>query len=182
MLLEATFTLIRDVEPGFVLWIVTVEKKAGLVGGAEQRFGHDWAAESVNDRARLQCSTTDLQVIVDCFCGEVQKLEMDAWERKKQYGAWRYTNKVAWKILALSLINRAHQNQKQTEKQERSATHRENRFSNKLKENTCFKLYSKVDSVSYQSRQVSSPSMCSLIHWGSCRGNQGLESLHLHLS
>lgn len=64
-----------------------MEKKAGLVGGAEQRFGHDWAAESVNDGARLQCSTTDLQVIVDCFCGEVQKLEMDAWERKKQYGA-----------------------------------------------------------------------------------------------
>lgn len=57
------------------------------MGGAEQRFGHDWAAESVNDRARLQRSATDLQVIVDCFSGEVQKLEMDAWERKKQYDA-----------------------------------------------------------------------------------------------
>lgn len=57
------------------------------MGGAEQRFGHDWATESVNDRARLQRSATDLQVIVDCFSGEVQKLEMDAWERKKQYDA-----------------------------------------------------------------------------------------------
>lgn len=96
--------------------------------------------------------------------------------------AIRRVTLYGWSLLKNTCTLSHHQNQKQTEKQERSATDRENRFSHKLKENTCFKLYSKVDSVSYQSRQVSSPSMCSLIHWGSCRGNQDLESLHLHLS
>lgn len=47
-------------EPWFVLWIVAVEEEAGLVGGAEQRLGDDWAAEPVNDRAHLQRSTADL--------------------------------------------------------------------------------------------------------------------------
>ncbi len=59
-LVETTFTLICDVEPWFVLWIVTVEEEAGLVGGAEQRLGDEWTAEPVNDRARLQRSTADL--------------------------------------------------------------------------------------------------------------------------
>lgn len=55
-----------------------MEEKAGLVGGAEQRFGDDGTAEAVNDRAGFQRATADLQVIVDRFCGEVQELEMDA--------------------------------------------------------------------------------------------------------
>lgn len=79
-LVETTFTLICDVEPWFVLWIVTVEEEAGLVSGAEQRLGDDWTAEPVNDRAQLQYSTADLQIIMDCFSREVQKLEMDTWE------------------------------------------------------------------------------------------------------
>lgn len=55
-----TFTLICDVEPWFVLWIVTVEEEAGQVGGAEQRLGDDWATEAVDDWSGLQCSTADL--------------------------------------------------------------------------------------------------------------------------
>lgn len=58
-------------EPWFVLWVVAVEEEAGLVGGAEQRLGDDRAAEPVDHRAHLQCSTADLQVIVDRFGGEV---------------------------------------------------------------------------------------------------------------
>lgn len=59
-LAETIFTLICDVEPWFVLWIVTVEEEAGLVGGAEQRLGDDWTAEPVDDRAGLQRSAADL--------------------------------------------------------------------------------------------------------------------------
>lgn len=59
-LVETTFTLISDVEPRFVLWIVTVEEKAGLMGGAEQGLGDDWTTEPVNDRASLQRSAADL--------------------------------------------------------------------------------------------------------------------------
>lgn len=58
-------------EPWFVLWIITVKEEAGLVGGAEQRLRDDRATESVNDWARLQRSTADLQVVVDGFSGEV---------------------------------------------------------------------------------------------------------------
>lgn len=54
------FTLIGDVKAWFVLWIVTVEEEAGLVGGAEERLGDDWTAEPVDDGARLQRSTADL--------------------------------------------------------------------------------------------------------------------------
>lgn len=59
-LVKTVFTLICDAEPWFVLRIVTVEKEAGLVGGAEQRLWSDWAAESINDGACLQRSTADL--------------------------------------------------------------------------------------------------------------------------
>lgn len=54
-----------------------MEEEAGLVGGAEQRLGDGWTAEPVDDGARLQRSTADLQVIVDRFSGEVEKLEVD---------------------------------------------------------------------------------------------------------
>lgn len=57
---DRTFTLICDVEPWLVLWIVAVEEEAGLVGGAEQRLGDEWTAEPVDDRARLQRSTANL--------------------------------------------------------------------------------------------------------------------------
>lgn len=60
VLLEVMFTLIGDVEPWLVLRVVTVEKKAGLMGGAEQRLGDDRTAESVDDGAHLQRSTADL--------------------------------------------------------------------------------------------------------------------------
>lgn len=55
-----TATLIYDVKAWFVLRIVTVEKEAGLVRGAEQRLGDGWTAVSVDDGARLQGSTADL--------------------------------------------------------------------------------------------------------------------------
>lgn len=55
-----TFTLIRDVEPRLVLRVVAVEKKGGLMGGAEERFRDNWTAEPVNHRACFQCSTPDL--------------------------------------------------------------------------------------------------------------------------
>lgn len=59
-LTESTFTLIHDVEPGFVLRVVAVEKKAGLVGGAEQRLWNDRPTEAVNHTPRLHCSTSNL--------------------------------------------------------------------------------------------------------------------------
>lgn len=37
-----------------------MEKKGGLVGGAEQGLRNNWTAEPVNHRTRLQRSTTDL--------------------------------------------------------------------------------------------------------------------------
>lgn len=57
---DGNSTLKSDVEARFVLWIVTVEKEAGLVRGAEQWLGDEWTAVSVNDGARLQRSTADL--------------------------------------------------------------------------------------------------------------------------
>lgn len=57
---ELTFTLVRDVEPRLVLWVVAVEKEGGLMGGAEERFRDNRTAEPVNHRARFQCSTSDL--------------------------------------------------------------------------------------------------------------------------
>lgn len=54
-----------------------MEEEAGLVGGAEKRLRDDRTAEPVNDRAHLQRSTADLQVIVNCLSGEVQELEVD---------------------------------------------------------------------------------------------------------
>lgn len=65
-------------ESWFVLGIVTVEEEAGLVGGAEQRLGDDRPTEAVDDRAGLQRSAADLQVVVDRLGGEVHELEMDA--------------------------------------------------------------------------------------------------------
>ena len=58
--LKTTRTLICDVEARLVLGVVAVEEEAGLVGGAEQSFGDDGAAEPVDDRAGLQRSTADL--------------------------------------------------------------------------------------------------------------------------
>lgn len=55
-----------------------MEKEAGLVRGAEQRLGDEWTAVSVDDGARLQRSTADLEIIVDGFSGEVQKLDVDS--------------------------------------------------------------------------------------------------------
>lgn len=59
-LVKAPCTLICDVKAWFVLRIVAVEEEAGLVGGAEQRFGEEWTTEAINDRAGLQTSTADL--------------------------------------------------------------------------------------------------------------------------
>lgn len=55
-----------------------MEKEAGLVRGAEQLLGDGRTAVSVDDGARLQSSTADLQIIVDGFGGEVQKLDVDS--------------------------------------------------------------------------------------------------------
>lgn len=120
-------------ETWFVLWIVTVEKEAGLVRGAEQRLGDERAAVPVDDGARLQRSAADLQIIMYGFGGEVEELDVDPWGQNTQWA------------------------QKQ-------------------------KAGVSFSSVSYQNQWVSSLSMCSLIHLGSCQGNRGLKSLHLHLS
>lgn len=57
---DGNSTLKSDVEAWLVLWIVTVEKEAGLVRGAEQWLGDERAAVSIDDRARLQRSAADL--------------------------------------------------------------------------------------------------------------------------
>lgn len=74
---NAAGTLIRDVEARLVLRVVAVEEEAGLVGGAEERLGHQRPAEAVDDRAGLQRAAADLQVVVDGLGGEVEELQVD---------------------------------------------------------------------------------------------------------
>lgn len=75
-------TLIDNVEAKLVLGIVTVEEESGLVGGAEQRAWHHWAAEPINHCSRFQTSTAHLQIVVYRLCREVQKLQVDPWNNK----------------------------------------------------------------------------------------------------
>lgn len=70
-------TLIDNVKAGLVLGVVTVEEESGLMGGAEQRAWHHWAAEPINHRPRFQVPTPHFQVVVDRLCGEVQELQVD---------------------------------------------------------------------------------------------------------
>lgn len=75
-------TLIDNVEAGLVLGVVTMEEECGLMGGAEQRAWHHWAAEPINHRSHFQAPTPHLQVVVDGLCGEVQKLQVDPWKEE----------------------------------------------------------------------------------------------------
>lgn len=60
---DAASTLVRDVEARLVLRVVAVEEETGLVGSAEERLGDERPAEAVDDRAGLQRSAADLQVV-----------------------------------------------------------------------------------------------------------------------
>lgn len=70
-------TLVDNVEARLVLGVVAVEEESGLVGGAKERVGHHGATEPINHCSCLQAPTAHLQIVMDRFCGEVQKLKMD---------------------------------------------------------------------------------------------------------
>ena len=70
-------TLIDDVKTRLVLGIVTVEEQSCLMRGAEERVGDHWAAESINYFRRLMAATAHLQIVMNRFCWEVKKLQMD---------------------------------------------------------------------------------------------------------
>lgn len=55
-----------------------MEEEASLVGGAEQGLGDVWSTEPVNHCARLQRSTPNLQVVMDCLRGKIEELQVDS--------------------------------------------------------------------------------------------------------
>ena len=85
---ETTFTLICDVEPWFVLWVVAVEEESGLMGGAKERVGQHRATGPINHCARLQVPASHLQIVMNRLCGEVHKLQMDPLKEERKQTEW----------------------------------------------------------------------------------------------
>ncbi len=73
-----SLTLVCNVKSRFILGIVAVKEEAGFMGGAEERLGNLWPTEPVNHCTSLTRPASDLQVVVDCFGGEVQELHVDS--------------------------------------------------------------------------------------------------------
>lgn len=71
-------------EARLILGVVTVEKQGGLVRGAKEGVGHRGATKAINHCSRLQVSTAHLHIVVDGLSGEVKKLQMDPWEKKRK--------------------------------------------------------------------------------------------------
>lgn len=76
-------TLILQLESWPVLGVVAVEVQDGIVGCGEQGTRQFTPAEPAHHAAGLGGAAPDFQEIMVRFRGEVQKLDVSAWERNK---------------------------------------------------------------------------------------------------